>query len=598
MANRLKNILTITAAAGATVVTPHDLQIGGVGVVPDVVQISGAGASLGVTADATNVTVVNSGAADATLSVLVEHWHTVERTFGTSGAGALGGEGALTPQPFLMTDLSAGGGFLPLGGPFLVGVTPAMRSGHGIYVNPAAPNAADDGSVTTPKLTITGAIAAIVAVGQPVDVATNNQRWTVFVAPGCYDEDVTIPVTVPWISFVAMGGVTLGDGNANAKGASTTPRTITWLISNDYKFGTDVFGDPIPPSRLGFFTMTPDGAATFPNAATVETNLTSNGWRISGDVSVNAGGVLPYTGEFYIYAQGLFVDGNFRNIGAAGTAMVYLRDCIVGLLTTFSTNSSQLVRAENCIFGANSPGDPTGGVFNFGLMRYGNNVQWVGNVTFVANMATGAFADQSGLFNCGFGGGINQTSVVITSPGAGTGLSLVVDENTLAAIAYLGTTVFPSTNAPINVVNTPSNVVFGNTDLGAAAGSVFMSPGFESAAAVATDIKQLPVFGPDQSQAAALGTLMVIVGFSVRHNIAAGNGSSVTYEVLLNGASTTPAMTLALATGAVGNGHSTFKPILNSGNKTISLKATKPGGGIASGVINATAVVRYYCIND
>jgi len=477
-------------------------------------------------------------------------------------------------------------GFVPMGGPFLNGVVPNTRSGRGVYVNPADPIAADDGSILTPKLTITGAIAAIVAAGQPVDVATNNQRWSVFVAPGCYDEDVTIPVTVPWVNFISMGGVTLGDGNADALGGSTTPRNVTWTISDDFKFGTDLFGAPIPASRLGFFTLTADNAATQPLTSRFEMSNTSNGWRVSGSFSVVGGGVLPYTNDYFLFAQSLFVERDFSNT-APGSPRVHMQNCKIGLLTTFPTG--KLVRAENCQFGVNFFGTPANGLFTFGTVKYCSSVWWLGDVVFTPDMGTGAFGPESGLFNCVFGSG-GTNSVLITGGGAA---GLVCDQNTLAAIIFLGAVIFPPTNSVINVTSTPSAMTFGNTDIAAAAGTVFLSPGFESNVALATNIKQVPIADLNQGSV----TQICVVGFTVRHNIAAGNGTLVTYEVLLDGAPLVPAMTLTLATGAVGEASSTTKPVIQTGNRTISVRAIK-GAGIGSGVINATAAVRFFAINS
>lgn len=106
MATQLKNIVRFTnVAVGATVALPHGLTIsppggGDQGVVPDVLLPSRGGFT--VTANATNVSVTNNTASIASVDVLAEHWHSMERAFGDVAVEEL------TPQPFVV-NLDASG---------------------------------------------------------------------------------------------------------------------------------------------------------------------------------------------------------------------------------------------------------------------------------------------------------------------------------------------------------------------------------------------------------------------------------------------------------------------------------------------------------
>lgn len=103
MADQLFNIVQFAGlAVGVPTALPHNLNIGGVGQIPDKVTPDAGG--LTIAADATNVTVTRPTAADpAAVNVLVEHWHSFLRVFGARDQFQ---PANLTPQPFF----AAGGG--------------------------------------------------------------------------------------------------------------------------------------------------------------------------------------------------------------------------------------------------------------------------------------------------------------------------------------------------------------------------------------------------------------------------------------------------------------------------------------------------------
>lgn len=104
MATQLKNILAFNnVAAGAFATLPHSLNYKGLGLVPDKLQLDNANFAY-ISADNANVTVQNNDVAPASCNVLVEHWHTIERTFGPDSVVAL------SPQPFVPAIGGGGGG--------------------------------------------------------------------------------------------------------------------------------------------------------------------------------------------------------------------------------------------------------------------------------------------------------------------------------------------------------------------------------------------------------------------------------------------------------------------------------------------------------
>lgn len=576
MGQLLKNVVAFTNVAAAGQATlPHGLNVQDHGVVPDEVKIGNADFSF-VSANATSVTVQNNGAAPASCDVLVEHWHTVERSFGEL---ATGDETALNPQPFVTvtgnpTAGGGGGGFVPQGGPDLAGVAPAVRSGRAVFVNPADPTAADDGDWATPKLTITGAIAAIVAAGPPTDVSTSLMRWTMYVAPGCYDEDVTIPPEITRLTMVSMGGVTLGDGIASAYGTSTTPRNLTIQASDDYKFFLDAFNNPLPPSAFVLTTLTenftgwnPQSYVGFGNAAT--TDYSMFGWRISGNfVLTQAGGVYQdYEDVFPLTLNSVVVEGDFdaSGFGAPANPYYYLENCFFyggwngGAAGTLHT-------ARMCLFG--STGTAT--------FYSGGPPRLIEKCTFSMD-----------AIDFGAGGGdtyLNETTLNAATLFAWPN-TLRPDRYTLKSIHALGRTIAAYATSQAIIPNEePSVLVFGNTDIGAAAGTVYLTPGFQAAAAGATDDKQIPLSGPSG---------IVITNFIVRHNLTPG-ANNVTYELLSNGAPLAQAITTTLSAGGAGPATSTGKPAFVADGSRLSVRAVKPGGGIVSGALNVTVLVYFY----
>ena len=95
MATQLKNIVAFAnIAAGGNATLAHGLNIDGLDVLPDLAQRDNTDFAITAVTD-TSVTVENRGQAVGSTNVLVEHWHTIERVFGSSAVKSL------APQPFL-----------------------------------------------------------------------------------------------------------------------------------------------------------------------------------------------------------------------------------------------------------------------------------------------------------------------------------------------------------------------------------------------------------------------------------------------------------------------------------------------------------------
>jgi hypothetical protein len=109
VATRLKNVVHFLAVPPATpTALPHGLNIDNLPVLPDLVLGDDDAADFEVTADATNVTVTNVTNEPLDVAIYVEHWHTIERQFGSTPATY---EGELVPQPFVSNGYGGVGAF-------------------------------------------------------------------------------------------------------------------------------------------------------------------------------------------------------------------------------------------------------------------------------------------------------------------------------------------------------------------------------------------------------------------------------------------------------------------------------------------------------
>jgi hypothetical protein len=145
MASQLKNILSFNIPGGGSQTLPHNLNIQGEPLIPDVIEFDASGFE--VTADAFNVTVKGVGSVD----VLVESWHTIERVFGDVAITHL------TPQPFVVD--GGGSGSVPTP-PF--DVTTVF-----IYARTTGSDITGDGSLANPYATFQRAIRDVPNIPAP-----------------------------------------------------------------------------------------------------------------------------------------------------------------------------------------------------------------------------------------------------------------------------------------------------------------------------------------------------------------------------------------------------------------------------------------------
>jgi len=100
------------------------------------------------------------------------------------------------------------------------------------YVDPSYSGGSSDGSIAAPYTTIQAAIDAVVAVAQ------NGEWWGILIAPGDYDEDLSIEGTNKQIALLGLGPWGLGTFTGSADAPVAPARNITWAVSGGNVNGT------------------------------------------------------------------------------------------------------------------------------------------------------------------------------------------------------------------------------------------------------------------------------------------------------------------------------------------------------------------------
>lgn len=159
-----------------------------------------------------------------------------------------------------------------------------------------------NGSISQPYPTIQAALDA-------ADDGVKNQQKTILIAPGFYDEDLTIRAVSNYVSLIGLGPWLLGDGLGNFPCLSNTPRGITVVVDDDNDGSTS-------QNRSGF------GISTLMNTAG-ETSSTftaiSVGAIISGGVSVN---LISNNRLHEMHLSGVKICGDF-DLGATAEFDIY-----------------------------------------------------------------------------------------------------------------------------------------------------------------------------------------------------------------------------------------------------------------------------------
>jgi pectin methylesterase-like acyl-CoA thioesterase len=119
-----------------------------------------------------------------------------------------------------------------------------------LFVDGSATSPTADGSLDKPYQSIQ---AAVGAVQVPATVAESLQEWMILIAPGDYDEDVTISGPVR-LAFIGLGAFRLGRYTA-AGGTQTNivavagamPRNLVW----SYEIGQVISDGAAPQLVIG-----------------------------------------------------------------------------------------------------------------------------------------------------------------------------------------------------------------------------------------------------------------------------------------------------------------------------------------------------------
>jgi len=325
---------------------------------------------------------------------------------------------------------SGGGGILPLR--------------DGALVDPDIPTAVDDTNLNTPFLTIQAAVDALEAKAlaasggsTPYTVAAQQILYTVYIAQGIYDENISIPAGLSFI-LVARGTVILGDGTLNQINSSNA-RSLTW------------FGDNEDQPASGVNGMTPTLALTtwVESSPSADADANVGSWRISGRINLSEAGAVGafLTGRLSLenvqildngasgsaltdLTAGAAVRAFFRRVDFGGNVVFNVAggDILLSEEVTFrgSITCNNYGTFERCVFLGSFTGSPGSPVESPGLIDcdFANSLTWTGAL--LANdytlsravvkdlTVTGAITDLSGV-------GINGVVGTSGDPGdAGT----------------------------------------------------------------------------------------------------------------------------------------------------------------------------------
>lgn len=232
-----------------------------------------------------------------------------------------------------------------------------------------------DGSMGAPYSTIQEALDHI---GPPADNAETREHWTIFIAPGFYDEDITVPES-RIISLIGLGFWSLGDASARYFDTSTTPRSITVNLNDNTEFGAN----PRPTFKIGTLS-TPEGSSTH--------TLYSFGCIISGDLqwAVPSGGVGHTTHELQL--EGTRVSGKINNPSGMGICNMYLEKSRIGdSSVAIQGVSINVVKAESVMFE---------GSLNLTSISRADRCEFKGDVT--VSIANPGYLPPGGFITCEF----------------------------------------------------------------------------------------------------------------------------------------------------------------------------------------------------
>jgi hypothetical protein len=367
MATQIKTILRFTdLEVGVPVSVPHDLNIDGVDVVPDLIALNMDGFTI-TSSDGflTDVTVErNDGDPDA-VDLYIAYWHTDERVFGPhdqfqpNKAGTPTGAGHLIPHPFIIR----GGMGAAMDGDELVKVTAADTASE--YLDDKVATPAGSGLTKTVfdtgggdlelQLKVEGADAGNIETGPPITVRgpTNAEGDSDELARANHDhrleyevEDEGVLVSArPRMDFVGDGvgavdvpgedltrvtipGPNLGDGGAVVK-RSTYVEAERTVSQTTYQDGMIAVTVPIDGS---YWVMFEGEGANQSNGIQVEIAISVNNPGPGGPVVAgserlsegNASDLRPLVTTVQVpnLTAGDIIRVLFRRVGGGGMQMV------------------------------------------------------------------------------------------------------------------------------------------------------------------------------------------------------------------------------------------------------------------------------------
>lgn len=202
----------------------------------------------------------------------------------------------------------------------------ALHSNQGYYhVNGRRTDTyTPNGSYQTPYKTIQ---AALTAIGTPTSADEQNTRIVLLIAPGEYDESITIPAGRS-ITLIALGPVTLGD----SVDSSTTARNITWSVDEDSEHTGG-----INPS-LTIATLARGNVSHQDSRRAV-------GFIVTGDFIIDESS--PSSIELFL--NSVVIKGDVNGSGNTGPLHVQMYD--TDIIGDFTCPPARLDLVENCKFG-------------------------------------------------------------------------------------------------------------------------------------------------------------------------------------------------------------------------------------------------------
>lgn len=262
-----------------------------------------------------------------------------------------------------------------------------------LYVDNSKSSSGANGSIKNPFQNIQDALDHI---GSATSNEDNREVWTIFVAPGFYDENLTIQAG-RLITIAALGHVVLGDGINDADNiyGSTTPRNITLQIDENQEFGDH----PRPGLNL-------TGFSDFGDQSSSNHGFAFGGFDITGNlIVIELEGSSGTSHQIVLDGVRLQGDLDHTTITASNLDLQILNSWILGKING-TTRKIRLYSAINSRFCDDIILKYYSEISNcwFGTQTIWDPYNPAHGITFDASSGRGTFIKPSGFFNCDFEG--------------------------------------------------------------------------------------------------------------------------------------------------------------------------------------------------